>query len=63
MSEKERPAEQRKRKLKAKERQATLLLGIILSAFILSWLPFFVSDSSHLYFEVVTTESEMGRKP
>uniref|UniRef100_A0A8R1I0A4 G_PROTEIN_RECEP_F1_2 domain-containing protein n=1 Tax=Caenorhabditis japonica TaxID=281687 RepID=A0A8R1I0A4_CAEJA len=34
--------EKRKRKLKAKERQATLLLGIILSAFILSWLPFFL---------------------
>ncbi|CAJ0575075.1 unnamed protein product, partial [Mesorhabditis spiculigera] len=33
--------EKRKRKLKAKERQATLLLGVILSAFILSWLPFF----------------------
>ncbi|CAD6190595.1 unnamed protein product [Caenorhabditis auriculariae] len=35
-------SEKRRRKLKAKERQATLLLGIILSAFILSWLPFFV---------------------
>ncbi|CAI5455538.1 unnamed protein product [Caenorhabditis angaria] len=35
-------SEKRKRKLKAKERQATLLLGIILSAFILSWLPFFL---------------------
>ncbi|CAJ0947263.1 unnamed protein product, partial [Mesorhabditis belari] len=34
--------EKRRRKLKAKERQATLLLGIILSAFILSWLPFFL---------------------
>ncbi|EYB96635.1 hypothetical protein Y032_0148g2641 [Ancylostoma ceylanicum] len=41
-SEKELNAEKRRRKLKAKERQATLLLGIILSAFILSWLPFFV---------------------
>ncbi|PAV77658.1 hypothetical protein WR25_15643 [Diploscapter pachys] len=38
----DRAAEKRKRKLKQKERQATLLLGIILSAFILSWLPFFV---------------------
>ncbi|CAB3410255.1 unnamed protein product [Caenorhabditis bovis] len=35
-------SEKRRRKLKAKERQATLLLGIILSAFILSWLPFFL---------------------
>lgn len=41
-SEKEMCAEKRRRKLKAKERQATMLLGIILSAFILSWLPFFV---------------------
>ncbi|VDL78840.1 unnamed protein product [Nippostrongylus brasiliensis] len=41
-SEKELSAEKRRRKLKAKERQATMLLGIILSAFILSWLPFFV---------------------
>ncbi|KAK5979900.1 hypothetical protein GCK32_000001, partial [Trichostrongylus colubriformis] len=41
-SEKEMGAEKRRRKLKAKERQATMLLGIILSAFILSWLPFFV---------------------
>ncbi|KAK6766096.1 hypothetical protein RB195_025792 [Necator americanus] len=41
-SEKDLSAEKRRRKLKAKERQATLLLGIILSAFILSWLPFFV---------------------
>ncbi|VDK80556.1 unnamed protein product [Cylicostephanus goldi] len=40
--EKELAAERRRRKLKAKERQATLLLGIILSAFILSWLPFFI---------------------
>ncbi|KAF8354744.1 octr-1 [Pristionchus pacificus] len=35
-------AEKRRRKLKAKERQATLLLGLILFAFILSWLPFFL---------------------
>ncbi|KJH41992.1 7 transmembrane receptor [Dictyocaulus viviparus] len=41
-NENETIADKRKRKLKAKERQATLLLGIILSAFILSWLPFFV---------------------
>ncbi|XGW33378.1 hypothetical protein V3C99_017650, partial [Haemonchus contortus] len=41
-NEKELSAEKRRRKLKAKERQATMLLGIILSAFILSWLPFFV---------------------
>uniref|UniRef100_A0A1I7XN57 G_PROTEIN_RECEP_F1_2 domain-containing protein n=1 Tax=Heterorhabditis bacteriophora TaxID=37862 RepID=A0A1I7XN57_HETBA len=41
-TDKEQASEKRKRKLKAKERQATLLLGIILSAFILSWLPFFV---------------------
>ncbi|VDM78667.1 unnamed protein product [Strongylus vulgaris] len=41
-SEKELIAERRRRKLKAKERQATFLLGIILSAFIFSWLPFFV---------------------
>ncbi|KAI6214696.1 Octopamine receptor [Aphelenchoides besseyi] len=31
-----------KRLLKMKERQATLLLGLILTAFIASWLPFFV---------------------
>uniref|UniRef100_A0AAF5DM80 G_PROTEIN_RECEP_F1_2 domain-containing protein n=2 Tax=Strongyloides stercoralis TaxID=6248 RepID=A0AAF5DM80_STRER len=31
----------RKRLLKAKERQATMLLGLILAAFIGSWLPFF----------------------
>ncbi|KAK6061667.1 7 transmembrane receptor [Cooperia oncophora] len=41
-NEKDMNAEKRRRKLKAKERQATMLLGIILSAFILSWLPFFV---------------------
>ncbi|GMT07554.1 hypothetical protein PENTCL1PPCAC_29728 [Pristionchus entomophagus] len=35
-------ADKRRRKLKAKERQATLLLGLILFAFILSWLPFFL---------------------
>uniref|UniRef100_A0AC35TLV7 G_PROTEIN_RECEP_F1_2 domain-containing protein n=1 Tax=Rhabditophanes sp. KR3021 TaxID=114890 RepID=A0AC35TLV7_9BILA len=35
-------AGKRKRLLKAKERQATLLLGLILTAFIASWLPFFV---------------------
>uniref|UniRef100_A0A0N5C1E9 G_PROTEIN_RECEP_F1_2 domain-containing protein n=1 Tax=Strongyloides papillosus TaxID=174720 RepID=A0A0N5C1E9_STREA len=32
----------RKRLLKAKERQATMLLGLILAAFIGSWFPFFV---------------------
>uniref|UniRef100_A0A914VQR2 G-protein coupled receptors family 1 profile domain-containing protein n=1 Tax=Plectus sambesii TaxID=2011161 RepID=A0A914VQR2_9BILA len=32
---------ERRRRLKAKERQATLLLGLILTAFIASWLPFF----------------------
>uniref|UniRef100_A0A0M3JZH7 G_PROTEIN_RECEP_F1_2 domain-containing protein n=1 Tax=Anisakis simplex TaxID=6269 RepID=A0A0M3JZH7_ANISI len=35
--------EKRRKLLKAKERQATLLLGLVLSAFIFSWLPFFVS--------------------
>jgi hypothetical protein len=39
--------ERRKRRLKAKERQATLLLGLILFAFIASWMPFFVSDNEH----------------
>lgn len=34
--------EKRRRLLKVKERQATLLLGLILTAFIASWLPFFV---------------------
>ncbi|KAH7724622.1 TAG-24 protein [Aphelenchoides avenae] len=34
--------EKRRRLLKMKERQATLLLGLILGAFIVSWLPFFV---------------------
>jgi hypothetical protein len=34
--------EKRRRLLKIKERQATLLLGLILIAFIASWLPFFV---------------------
>jgi hypothetical protein len=33
--------EKRRRLLKIKERQATLLLGLILTAFIASWLPFF----------------------
>ncbi|VDM37029.1 unnamed protein product [Toxocara canis] len=35
------PNDKRRKLLKAKERQATLLLGLILSAFIVSWLPFF----------------------
>lgn len=35
--------ERRRRLLKVKERQATILLGLILTAFIISWLPFFVS--------------------
>lgn len=35
--------DRRRRLLKVKERQATLLLGLILTAFIVSWLPFFVS--------------------
>ncbi|KAK0397016.1 hypothetical protein QR680_001943 [Steinernema hermaphroditum] len=34
--------DKRRRLLKAKERQATMLLGLILTAFIASWLPFFV---------------------
>lgn len=34
--------DRRRRLLKVKERQATLLLGLILTAFIVSWLPFFV---------------------
>ncbi|KAL3079719.1 hypothetical protein niasHS_014001 [Heterodera schachtii] len=38
-----RSLEKRKRRLKAKERQATLLLGLILFAFIARWMPFFVS--------------------
>lgn len=37
-----RSLERRKRRLKAKERQATLLLGLILFAFIASWMPFFI---------------------
>jgi hypothetical protein len=32
---------QRRRQLKAKERQATLVLTLVLGAFIASWLPFF----------------------
>ena len=32
----------RRKTLKVKERQATILLGLILTAFIVSWLPFFV---------------------
>ncbi|XP_023216969.1 alpha-2Da adrenergic receptor-like [Centruroides sculpturatus] len=36
-------AERQKRKLaKARERRATLILGLIMAAFILAWLPFFV---------------------
>uniref|UniRef100_A0A914C292 G-protein coupled receptors family 1 profile domain-containing protein n=1 Tax=Acrobeloides nanus TaxID=290746 RepID=A0A914C292_9BILA len=34
--------DKRRKLLKAKERQATILLGLILTAFIASWLPFFV---------------------
>lgn len=41
--------DKRRRLLKAKERQATLLLGLILSAFIISWLPFFVSALFELH--------------
>lgn len=37
-----RSLERRRRRLKAKERQATLLLGLILFAFIASWMPFFI---------------------
>ncbi|CAK5050747.1 unnamed protein product [Meloidogyne enterolobii] len=40
--QRKRSIEKRKRRLKAKERQATLLLGLILFAFIISWMPFFV---------------------
>uniref|UniRef100_A0A914XQ45 G-protein coupled receptors family 1 profile domain-containing protein n=1 Tax=Panagrolaimus superbus TaxID=310955 RepID=A0A914XQ45_9BILA len=36
------PTDKRRKLLKAKERQATMLLGLILTAFIASWLPFFV---------------------
>ncbi|GIY14352.1 octopamine receptor [Caerostris darwini] len=36
-------AERQKRRLaKARERRATLILGLIMAAFILAWLPFFV---------------------
>lgn len=41
--EKKKGLEKRRKLLKVKERQATLLLGLILTAFIASWLPFFVS--------------------
>ncbi|KAI6201009.1 Octopamine receptor [Aphelenchoides besseyi] len=40
--ESKKSTEKRRRLLKMKERQATLLLGLILTAFIASWLPFFV---------------------
>lgn len=40
--ESKKSTEKRRRLLKIKERQATLLLGLILTAFIASWLPFFV---------------------
>uniref|UniRef100_A0A7E4W8F5 G_PROTEIN_RECEP_F1_2 domain-containing protein n=1 Tax=Panagrellus redivivus TaxID=6233 RepID=A0A7E4W8F5_PANRE len=40
--ENKKTTDKRRRLLKAKERQATLLLGLILTAFIASWLPFFV---------------------
>lgn len=42
MIHRKRSMERRKRRLKAKERQATLLLGLILFAFIASWMPFFI---------------------
>lgn len=41
-NEKKKGLEKRRKLLKVKERQATLLLGLILTAFIASWLPFFV---------------------
>ncbi|KAI6241720.1 Octopamine receptor [Aphelenchoides fujianensis] len=41
-AENKKGTEKRRRLLKIKERQATLLLGLILTAFIASWLPFFV---------------------
>ncbi|KAL3079735.1 hypothetical protein niasHS_014017 [Heterodera schachtii] len=47
-----RSLEKRKRRLKAKERQATLLLGLILFAFIASWMPFFIMyvlNALHIY--------------
>uniref|UniRef100_A0A9J2PCK4 G-protein coupled receptors family 1 profile domain-containing protein n=1 Tax=Ascaris lumbricoides TaxID=6252 RepID=A0A9J2PCK4_ASCLU len=58
--------DKRRRLLKAKERQATLLLGLILSAFIISWLPFFKESTSpktqklskHLTDYVKTTANE-----
>ncbi|CAD5214836.1 unnamed protein product [Bursaphelenchus okinawaensis] len=40
--ESKKSTDKRRRLLKIKERQATLLLGLILTAFIASWLPFFV---------------------
>uniref|UniRef100_A0A183BKA7 G_PROTEIN_RECEP_F1_2 domain-containing protein n=1 Tax=Globodera pallida TaxID=36090 RepID=A0A183BKA7_GLOPA len=51
-----RSLEKRKRRLKAKERQATLLLGLILFAFIASWMPFFIMyvlNALHIYAPVV----------
>jgi hypothetical protein len=45
--ESKKSTEKRRRLLKIKERQATLLLGLILTAFIASWLPFFVSGFSN----------------
>ncbi|KAE9553708.1 hypothetical protein FO519_003063 [Halicephalobus sp. NKZ332] len=40
--ENKKSTDKRRRLLKAKERQATMLLGLILTAFIASWLPFFL---------------------
>lgn len=44
-------ADKRRKLLKAKERQATILLGLILTAFIASWLPFFVGLCTIAYNE------------
>jgi hypothetical protein len=44
--QKKKSLDKRRRLLKVKERQATLLLGLILTAFIASWLPFFVINTA-----------------
>uniref|UniRef100_A0A915DHX8 G-protein coupled receptors family 1 profile domain-containing protein n=1 Tax=Ditylenchus dipsaci TaxID=166011 RepID=A0A915DHX8_9BILA len=41
ISQKKKSLDKRRRLLKVKERQATLILGLIFTAFIASWLPFF----------------------
>ncbi|KAI1717828.1 7 transmembrane receptor (rhodopsin family) domain-containing protein [Ditylenchus destructor] len=42
INQKKKSLDKRRRLLKVKERQATLILGLIFTAFIASWLPFFI---------------------